>query len=389
MERQGEWIANAAAGSPLAGRALGSNQLDMRQFNERVVLHAIRLRGALPKAELARVTRLSTQAVSGIVDGLLEEGLLMRQGRVRGRLGQPSIPFALDPDGAFGLGVHLGRRRLDVLAVDFAGQVRAWETLDVAAGLAALRERLAAVRSAVGPRPQRLLGVGVAGPRGGAPPGGPEGLAPDELGARLQGLLELPVEVARDATAGCAAELLLGRGREARDFLYLFVGPTLGAGLVLDGRLHAGARGNAGALDALPLGWPGGPPQLARRGSGLALERALAGEGLPPGAAYDARALDRRVARPTRRWLEDAGAALALAIASAAATVDLGLAVVDGALHPRLLAEAVARAERALGRHAWEGISRPRVVVGTAGPDAPALGAALLPVYRRFAPVHG
>ena len=34
---------------------LGSNHLGMREFNERVVLHAIRLHGSLPKAELAKL----------------------------------------------------------------------------------------------------------------------------------------------------------------------------------------------------------------------------------------------------------------------------------------------------------------------------------------------
>ena len=50
----------------------GSNQIGMRQFNERVVLQAIRLQGPTPKADLARLTQLSTQTVGGIVTRLLE-----------------------------------------------------------------------------------------------------------------------------------------------------------------------------------------------------------------------------------------------------------------------------------------------------------------------------
>ncbi|NBW55461.1 MAG: hypothetical protein EBR42_09190 [Betaproteobacteria bacterium] len=42
----------------------GSNHNGMRQFNERTVLRAIRHAGAIPKADLARLTQLSTQTVS-------------------------------------------------------------------------------------------------------------------------------------------------------------------------------------------------------------------------------------------------------------------------------------------------------------------------------------
>jgi len=48
----------------------------------------------------------------------------------------------------------------------------------------------------------------------------------------------------------------------------------------------------------------------------------------------------------------------------------------------------VARTDRVLDRYSWEGIDRPRLVVGTVGADARSLGAAVLPLYRHFAPVH-
>ncbi|MEY3674860.1 MAG: putative fructokinase, partial [Pseudomonadota bacterium] len=73
----------------------GSNHNGMRQFNERTVLRAIRHNGAIPKADLARLTQLSTQTVSIIVNRLLEDGLLLKQERIRGKIGQPSIPLSL------------------------------------------------------------------------------------------------------------------------------------------------------------------------------------------------------------------------------------------------------------------------------------------------------
>lgn len=382
---------------------MGSNQVGMRQYNERVVLQAIRLRGALPKAELARLTRLSTQAVSAIVDGLLEDGLVAKQARLRGRIGQPSIPIALDPDGAFTIGVKVGRRSLDVLAVDFLGQVRAREALDYEFPdpkviFPAIRKRVAAVQRKLGSHARRTVGVGVAAPLWiggwgdflGAPVGIMDAWTRIDIASRIRSMTSLPVEFAKDTTAACAAELVMGRGRELRNFLYLFIGTFIGGGLVLDGRLHLGPHGNAGAVGSLPLPPVGDarPPQLLHRASGLLLEQAFRKEGSPATAAHDERALTGSLWPLTSQWLDETGPALALTIASAAAMLDLEAVVVDGSMDRHVVGEAIARTERVLDRYDWEGITRPRVMIGSVGSDARALGGAILPLYRHFAPLH-
>ncbi len=391
-------------GPPLTSRrTVGSNQVGMRQYNERVVLQAIRLHGALPKADLARLTRLSAQTASAIVDGLLQDGLVQKRARLRGRIGQPSVPIALDPDGAFTIGIKVGRRSLDVLAVDFVGQVRAREELeyeypDSKVLFPAIRKRLAAVGKKLGPHTDRVVGVGVAAPLWlggwgdfmGAPPGVMDAWQRIDIRERVQAMTELPVEFAKDTTAACAAELVMGRGREVRNFLYLFIGTFIGGGLVLDGRLHTGPHGNAGAVGSLPIS-PGGeakPRQLLHRASGLVLEQQLKKLGIPPLAAHDERALSPEAWPLTSAWLDETGPALALTITSAAAMLDLDAVVIDGSMHRKVVDEVIARTEQVLERYSWEGISRPRLLVGSVGADARAMGGAILPLYRHFAPLH-
>ena len=42
---------------------------------------------------------------------------------------EPSVPLALNPDGAFAVGIKVGRRSMDLLLVDFTGAVRErWST---------------------------------------------------------------------------------------------------------------------------------------------------------------------------------------------------------------------------------------------------------------------
>ena len=86
-------------------RPRGSNQGGMRQFNERVVLQAIRLQGSCPKAEIARLTHLTAQTVQIIIARLEADELVRKLAPVRGKVGQPSVPMALNPDGAFSIGV--------------------------------------------------------------------------------------------------------------------------------------------------------------------------------------------------------------------------------------------------------------------------------------------
>src|SRR5205085_2390589 len=88
----------------------GTNPSGVRLYNERLVLSLIRHHGALPKAEIARLTGLSPPTVQVIVQALEADGLLVRQEAQRGRVGQPSVPLSLNPDGAFSFGVKIGRR---------------------------------------------------------------------------------------------------------------------------------------------------------------------------------------------------------------------------------------------------------------------------------------
>ena len=388
--------------SPLR-RPLGSNQVGMRQFNERVVLQAIRLHGALPKAEVARLTRLSTQTASVIINGLLEDGLVTKQSPVRGRVGQPSVPIALAPDGAFTIGIKVGRRSLDVLAVDFVGHVRhregiAYDYPDPRKIFPAIEQGLAASQVALGAGAKRVVGVGVAAPLWiggwrdflGAPPGLMELWAPIGIRERIQAMTQLPVEFAKDTTAACAAELVMGRGRSLRNFLYVFVGTFIGGGLVIDGRLHVGPRGNAGAIGSLPAaqGEEAKAQQLLHRASGLVLEQLLVRRGLPATAAHDERAVEPGAWPATSRWLDDTGPALALTVTSAAALLDLDAVVVDGSMHRKVIEEMLSRTDAVLDGYSWEGIARPRLSLGSVGPDARALGGAILPLYSHFAPVH-
>jgi predicted NBD/HSP70 family sugar kinase len=73
---------------------------------------------------------LTPQAVAAIVDHLEEVGLIRHEGKRVGQVGQPSTLYAPAPDGAFSIGLHVGRRAFDAVLVDFTGKTLRIETCD-------------------------------------------------------------------------------------------------------------------------------------------------------------------------------------------------------------------------------------------------------------------
>ncbi len=112
---------NAAAWPEASTR--GTNQTGVRLYNERLVLSLIRRHRELPKADIARLTGLSPQTISIIINQLTADGLLRRGTPQRGRIGQPSIPYSLDPQGALAFGLKIGRRSVDLYLINFVGEI--------------------------------------------------------------------------------------------------------------------------------------------------------------------------------------------------------------------------------------------------------------------------
>jgi len=391
----------AAADGPL--RPHGSSQGGVRQYNERVVLQAIRQHGAMAGADLARLTRLTAQTVSLITKRLLEDGLLLKHEPVRGKVGQPSVPLALDAEGAYSIGIKVGRRSMDLLLLDFAGEARARASVQYAFPdpdtlLPEIVQQVKAFRKSLAPtRRERLQGIGIAAPL--SLGGWHELLGVDaavadkwnhvDLSERVERACGLPVHFVKDTAAACVAELVAGQGRNVRSFLYVFVDTFIGGGLVIDSHLRSGLHGNAGAVGSLALvgtAGKGPPPQLLSVASLFRLEDFYRAAGLDATAVQDERALEGAWQPHTARWLREASPAIALAVNHATCLLDLDGVIIDGSFGRGLLAALLAQLEGDLAGFDWEGVARPALRAGSIGSDARALGGALLPLYANFAP---
>jgi predicted NBD/HSP70 family sugar kinase len=376
----------------------GTNQAGMRAHNERLVLSLVRRHGALAKSEIARMTGLSAQTVSVIMRHLESDRLLKRGEPQRGRVGQPSVPLALDPEGAFFLGAKIGRRSLDLVLVDFAGVIRrrVTETYPFPTPRDAMRRIRAAVQAAeaeLGGRAERIAGLGLAVPFAlwnwaeeiGASAAEMEAWRRIDVRAELGRVLPFPVYLQNDATAACGAELAFGANAALLDFVYFYVGAFVGGGLVLNGGLYAGRTGNAAALGSMPVpDGGGGTAQLIHQASIVILERRLRAAGLPLDALYDPTADWGGVGAHLDDWLVVAARGIAHAIAAAVAVIDFEAAVIDGAFPEPVKRTLLDLVGAELLRRDLSGIDPPQIRPGSIGPIARALGGASLPLFDRY-----
>lgn len=397
MRQQAETMSDRPV--PEASGFRGSNQSGMRAHNERLVLSILRQQGALAKSDLARMTGLSVQTVSVIMRSLEQDGLLLRGEPIRGRIGQPSVPMSLDAEGAFFLGLKIGRRSADLMLVDFLGRVRAtrrriYRYPTPSAVVAFVAEALPAVIAALPlSLRDRIGGMGIAMPFQlwswvryiGAPQSEMDAWRDHDIAGEIAAIAGMPVHIQNDATAACGAELVFGTGEKPKDFLYFYFGTFIGGGLVLNGKLFTGRTGNAGGVGPLPVPGPDGTLQ---RLFDVASMSKLAERMEEAGESSDhlwEQHLEWRVSPAILDdWIQHAAEGLAYATLSAAALVELEAVMIDGWMPAHIRTEITRRTEHALSRIDLSGVEQPQVREGTVGAEARALGAAAIPLAQRY-----
>lgn len=377
----------------------GVNQSGVRDYNERLLLSMLQRHGAMPGSDLARRVGLSSQTVSVILRKLESDGLLQRGEPVRGKVGKPSIPMELNPDGVLAFGLKIGRRSANLLLLDFAGNVRAQVNLAYPYPLPG--ELFAFLEKGMGELLQelpselreRVCGVGIGLPFElwkwhalvGAPKGAFDAWRELDIAGEVAEFSDLPVFVVNDATAACRAEHLYGPHKEYGNYAYFYIGSFVGGGVVLNDTVFEGNQGNAGALGSMPSTGPlGESRQLIDVASIHLLERRLIEAGL------DAKVLWRQpqdwsgLERYVEPWIGETAQELAKAALSICSVIDFEAILIDGAFPADVRSELVERVERYLVTQDKRGLIAPRIVGGGIGENARGIGAASSPIFAQF-----
>ncbi|MEO0386033.1 MAG: ROK family transcriptional regulator [Pseudomonadota bacterium] len=377
-------------------RVLGANAERSRNHNRQVVLGRIRAAGAVGRAEIARASGLSTQAVSNIIADLAEDGLIREDGRRAGSRGLPATQYTLNPNGGFALGIEVRTDAVFAALLNLAGRPIFTDRRrlprvsggGLAAVLGEIRQEAAAHAT-----PTRILGAGIVMPG----PFGDTGLAGsgsdlpawtrEEPAPRLREALDLPVIVENDANAAAMAERVAGVAEGLSSYAFLYFGTGLGLGVVHRGQLIAGAFGNAGEIGHVPVPAGGCVRPLEEVVSRLAVQRHLARAGIEAGSGAELQQLFYADNPHLLEWLDRAAEPLSAAITIVENLFDPETVILGGAM-PNALLDRLIGSVTLSPRSVAERTDRPtpRVLRGASGRMTATLGAAALVINRAFTP---
>jgi predicted NBD/HSP70 family sugar kinase len=408
----------------------------IRRPNEQRVLARLAQAGQASRAELARALNLPKATVADLVTVLIGQGLIVAVpaasdgpaagdvpaagGRpARGRPGQ--VLTLAGPAPAVAV-MTWAADQLRCSVATLSGQVRTEDVLvpglspaDAGApppelAIAGLRRAcaaagyeipaLAAVVLSVPAPFQRGVGsaVTVPAPDVGEGHHGPGHHRPgrrraawagEELADALTGQAGASVLVENDANLGALGEHAFGAGQGQPDLVYVKFGQdSVGAGLIIGGRLHRGARGFAGELAHVQVRENG--PVCACGGRGCLIRTIstemidLAQPAYEPQLTYPVMiSLAEAGDVGMQRLLGDFGRAVGRPLADLCTLLNPGLFVLDGSIG-RAGQHVIAGMREVIDRHACPVMSAAaRVVPGSLGSRAEVLGAVVLARQER------
>ncbi|MFE4667362.1 ROK family transcriptional regulator [Streptomyces sp. NPDC056716] len=324
----------------------------VRAINRRSVIDAIQHHGVLSRSQVARVVGLSKPTVSEVFTDLLAAGLLREAGATHGKQGPKALLYEINSEAAWVVGIDVGRRWIRAALADLSGRMiaRHDERVRLRSNQSLLDQIGAMARTVMAERAvgwDQVSQVTVGSPGVVDPARGQMMLAANLPGWERQGMVEsirarfdAAVAIENDVNLAALGELWSGYGRQYDNFAYLWIGSGVGLGLVIDGKLHRGARGLAGEIGYLPIGLEGtgesGPPWRGWFSSGTveqAVARLAAARGLDRSPTMrSVFAMARRGDALAREVVELEARLLARAVSTVAAVVDPEVVVLGGGI---------------------------------------------------------
>ncbi len=367
----------------------GTNQVAVRSYNEKLFLQLIREHGTLTKAEATRATGLSANASSVIFRSLENDGLLIRDAPIRGRIGQPSTPLRINPEAHHYVCLKIGRRSLELAVVNFAGQIVSSQRMaspfpTPKATLEFFGSELNRVLRSAKKSRKAISGMAIAMPfelwswtaEFGAPPKEMEAWREFDTADEFRKIVPWDVLVENDATSACRAELVFGSQAGKQDWIYFYIGTFIGGGIVLNGSVYPGRRGNAGGFGPMRVPDQEGGNRLVDHASLVILEKSIATAGFDPFSIYEADTDWGQFEPHVENWILRACRSLADATVSSLSILDFDSVVIDGAMPESVKERFVAELKSQLRQTDLQGVVMPNIEAGQMGRRAGIIGGA-------------
>jgi len=234
-----------------------ADQLGLRQQNTHLLLRLIQVSGPISQAELARQTGLSRGSVSEILQPLLNQNVLVEEGKIQPPGGgRRASLLTFNNKKMVVVGVVIDQEMYEVGLIGLSANVLGYATQtyppsatpDEAVELVAVSLNTLLTENNISP--EAVVGIGVTVPGVIDPEAGIIKVASNlgwhnvPIKALLQSKFNLPVRFDHIGHAQVIAESLWGNGVGKENVVCIQIGTGIGAGVIMGGHLLGGRSGS-------------------------------------------------------------------------------------------------------------------------------------------------
>lgn len=347
--------------------------------------------GQITQASVRNELGITQQAISKIVSGLTERDIIHTGDRIsEGRRGQPSPLLDLVPSYAYTFGISIMADAIAVGLMNLSGEIVGTETQ----GLSSMtQENVLRAAESIMDRlvddgnidRSRVYGIGVSvsgyfvddSPRFNTPPMMPDWALVD-VPQIFKEKFGLPVWADNDGNIAAIGESMVGVGRWAQNFAYLYFSAGFGGGVIVDGKLLRGDHGNAGECAGIL------PFNIYAHPNLELLRQILAKHGVDVDSVHEVVDQFNPDWPGVNEWIGKVRDSLSLVCSAISAILDTTVIVFGGRMPPELANMIIPQVE--FYSMARRGLPRPvpKIVPAEAKGDATLIGAASLPFTKHF-----
>ncbi|AVR45133.1 sugar kinase [Christiangramia fulva] len=259
-----------------------------KHFQKLRILRFLYLQGPTTNAEICNAFNFSLPTSMALINQLIKEGLIVKQGRGESVGGRKPDLFAIKPGTFFVLSIHIDRFNIKLAIVDNTNSTIIEE--DIPSKISSevnivdtLFNYATALIEESEVDTNKLLGIGISMPGLVSSKEGKNftyflsGQESLSLQAALKKQFDKPVYILNDAKSACLAEFRFGEAKNKEDVLVISMDWGIGLGIVMGGKMHTGTSGFAGEFGHIPMVEDGELCHCGKRGcletiaSGLAL----------------------------------------------------------------------------------------------------------------------
>ncbi|BDD10718.1 transcriptional regulator [Fulvitalea axinellae] len=225
-----------------------------RRIRKNIILKALKNHGTLSLSAISKQTELTVTMVSELIKELEADKLVKLIELTDLKVGRPPTAYALNPEGAYFLGLHLSKGFTNVVVLNFSqdvlyrDQIEPVNLKDSSVTLEQMKNYIHEACAQSGISTSDLTGIGVALP----------GLVDSSTGTsythltdsdfrgELESIVGVPVFLDNDVNAMTYGEMEFGEAKDVGNAAYMNIGWGIGMGIILDGKLYRGSTGFSG-----------------------------------------------------------------------------------------------------------------------------------------------